>query len=142
AGVTGVEPDEMALPLERFGGLVVEPHGGAETARALAGQGEGVAGGIAESGGHLAMPGVEPVLGEEVRLGDLTVPARQSLEDAAVRHGTARHRLDVPEVGAGEAEADRGARSEAVDRFQYDKTAPGADEGGSGAQQLRQGVRE
>lgn len=82
------------------------------------------------------MARVEAVLGEQVGLGDLAVAARQSVEDPAVRHRAARHRLDVPEVGAGEAEADGGVGAEAVAGFQDDESAAGADEGGSGVQEL------
>lgn len=88
------------------------------------------------------MAGVEPVLGEQVGLGDLAVPAGQSVEDAAVRQGTARHGFDVPEVGAAEAEADGGVRAESVTRFQDDETAAGADQGGSGVQGFLQRALE
>lgn len=84
------------------------------------------------------MAGIESVLGEQVGLGDLAVTARQSVEDAAVRQGTARHGLDVPEVGAAEAEADGRVRAESVARFQDEQTAAGADQGGSGVQGLLQ----
>lgn len=88
------------------------------------------------------MAGVESVLGEQVRLGDLTVAARQSVEDFAVRHRAARHGLHVPEVGAGEAQPDGRVRAQSVRRFQHDESAPGAHEGGSGAQQFLEGVGE
>ncbi len=88
------------------------------------------------------MAGIEPVLGEQVGLGDLALAAGQSVEDAAVRQGTAGHGLDVPEVGAAEAEADGGVRSESVGRFQDDEAPPGADEGGSGVQEFREGAVE
>jgi hypothetical protein len=85
---------------------------------------------------------VEAVLGEEVGLGDLALAPRESVEDLPVRHGAARDGLDVAEIGAGETQADRGVGAESVARFQDHETAPGAHEGGSGAQQLLQRVRE
>jgi hypothetical protein len=86
--------------------------------------------------------GVEAVLGEEVGLGDRAVAAREAVEDPAVRQGAARHGLDVAEVGAGEAQADGRVRAQPVGGFQDDETAPGAHEGGSGAQQLLEGFGE
>ncbi len=86
------------------------------------------------------MARVEPVLGEQVGLRDLPVPAGQSVEDPAVRHGAARHGLDVPEVRVGQAQADGGVRAPSVGGLQHHESAPGADEGGSGAQQLLEGV--
>ncbi len=110
-GVADVQADEMAPAFRRFGGLVVQPDGGAEAAGALGGQGEGVARGVAEACGHLAVAGVEAVLGEQVGLGDLAVTARQSVQDPSVRRRAARHGLDVPEVRAGEAEPDGRVRT-------------------------------
>ncbi len=135
-GIPGVQADEVALPVARLGGFVVEPDGGAEAAGGLGGQREGVAGGVAEAGGDLAVAGVEPLLGEQVGLGDAVLSTRQPIEDPAVGQGAARHGLDVAEVGAGQAEADGGVRAEAVAGFQYDESAPGAHEGGAGPQQL------
>lgn len=117
-GVPRVQPGEMALPLDRLRGLVVQPDGGAERAYRLGGQRERVARRVSEPGGDLAVAGIESVLGEQVGLGDLAVTARQPVEDAAVRQGTARHGLDVPEIGAAEAEADGRVRAESVARFQ------------------------
>jgi len=48
----------------------------------------------------------------------------------------------VPEIRAAEAQADHGVRPESVGRFQDGESAPGADEGGSRVQQLRQGFGE
>ncbi len=63
-----VQADEVPLALDRLGGLVVEPDGGAQAARRLRGERQRVAGGVAEPGGDLAVAGVEPVLGEEIGL--------------------------------------------------------------------------
>jgi hypothetical protein len=141
-GIPRVQPDEVPLPLHRLRGLVVQPDGGAEPAGALGGQGERVARRVSEPGGDLAVAGVESVLGEQVGLGDLAVTARQSVEDAAVGQGAARHGLDVPEVGAAEAESDGRVRTESVTRFQDDETAAGADQGGSGVQGFLQRAAE
>ncbi len=141
-GAADVQPGEVAHAGGRLGGLVVEPDGGAEAARGLAGQRQGVAGGVAEAGGHLAVAGVEPVLGEQVGLGDLALAARQLVQDLPVRHGAARHGLDVAEVPAAETEAEGGVRAQAVARLQDDQAAAGADECGPGAQQLLQGGGE
>ncbi|GDY64259.1 hypothetical protein SAV14893_036520 [Streptomyces avermitilis] len=48
----------------------------------------------------------------------------------------------MAEIGAGQAEADGRVRAEPVAWFQYDETAPGAHQGGSGAQQLLECVGE
>ncbi|GGZ84527.1 hypothetical protein GCM10010344_59870 [Streptomyces bluensis] len=48
----------------------------------------------------------------------------------------------MAEIGPAEAEADGRVRAEPVARFKYDETAPGAYEGGSGAQQFLQRVAE
>lgn len=140
--VARVQAHQVPLALDGLGGLVVQPHGGAQPARLLRGQGERVARGVAEAGGDLAVARVEPVLGEEVGLGDLALAPGESVEDLAVRHCAARDGLDVAEIGAGETQADRGVGAESVARFQDHETAPGAHEGGSGAQQLLQRVRQ
>ncbi len=132
----------MALPLARFGGLVVEPHGGAEAPGVLGAEGEGVAGGIAEAGGDLAVARVEGLLGEQVGFGDAVLVDRESVQDPPVGQAPAGHGLDVAEVGAGEAEADGGVGAESVGRFQHDESAPGAGQGGSGAQQFLEAVGE
>ncbi|MGX1029474.1 hypothetical protein RKD38_004155 [Streptomyces ambofaciens] len=135
-------PARVALPLPRFGGFVVEPDGGAQAPGALGGQGERVAGGVAEAGGDLAVAGVEGLLGEQVGFRDAVLPDRQSVQDPPVGHGAAGHGLDVAEVGAGESEADGGAGAVSVGRFQHDEPAPGADQGGSGAQYFLESVGE
>lgn len=86
------------------------------------------------------MAGVEAVLGGQVGFGDAVLAAGQSVEDAAERQGVARHGLQVAEVGAAESQSEGGVRAEAVGGFQGDQSALGADEGGTRAQQLLQGV--
>ncbi|BBC34604.1 hypothetical protein SGFS_058980 [Streptomyces graminofaciens] len=48
----------------------------------------------------------------------------------------------MAEVGAGQAQTDGGVGAESVAGLQDDETAPGAHEGGSGAQQFLEGVGE
>ncbi|MGW1927308.1 hypothetical protein ACWCQ0_52595, partial [Streptomyces massasporeus] len=95
-GEAAVEPDEVALAVGRLRGLVVEPDGGAEPAGLLGGEGEGVAGGVAEAGGDLAVARVETFLGADVadgdRIGDPLGMHRigEAVEEAAVAAGAAR----------------------------------------------------
>lgn len=138
-GVPDVQADEVALPLDGFGGFVVQPDDRAEASGGVGGEGQGVAGGVAEAGGHLTVPGVEALLGEQVGLGDAVVPAGQSVEDPAVRQGAARHRLQVAQVRAAEAQADGRGGPAPVGGLQGDESAPGAHQGGSRAQQFVQG---
>lgn len=142
-GETGVQAGEMALPLDRLGGLVVEPHGGAQPSGRVGRQGQRVTRRVAQAYGHLAVARVEAVLGEQVGVDDLAaLAARGSVQNLAVGHRPARDGLDVAEVGAAEAQADGGVRAEAVAGFQDDESAPGAHESGSGAQQFLECVRE
>jgi hypothetical protein len=64
----------------------------------------------------------------------------EAVEDPAVGGGASRDGLDGAEVGATQAEADGGVGAVAVGRLEDDQAALGADEGGSGAQQLMEGV--
>ena len=48
----------------------------------------------------------------------------------------------MAEIGPGEPQADGRVRAESVARFQDHETAPGAHEGGSGAQQFVERVRQ
>lgn len=142
-----VQPGEVALAVAGLGLLVVEPDGRAEPAGGLGGQRQGVAGGVAEAGGDLAVAGVDgggeaSGAGGLARFGEYlgaAVGVGEAVEDAAVRGGAARNRLDVAEVGMAEAEADRVAGAEPVGGFQDDQAAAGADECGSGAQELVEG---
>lgn len=138
-GVPGVQADEMALLLRGLPGLVVEPGGTAEPSGRLGGEGQGVTGGVAEPGGDLAVAGVQVLVAEQVGAGDPVRGARDSVEDPAEGGGAALHGLEVPEVGVAEPEAEGGGRGSVVRRFQHEEPAAGADEGGSGVQQLVQG---
>ncbi len=146
-GVADVEPGEIALAFARLGLFVVEPDGRAEPAGGLGGERHGVARGVAEPGGDLAVAGVDrgsvPArAGGGVGFGEhlgAAVGIGEPVEDPAVRGRGARDGLDVPEVRAAEAEADRGRRAESVGGLQDDQAAAGADERGSGAQELLEG---
>lgn len=139
-GVTRVQTDQMALAFHGLGGLVVEPHRGAEPARRLRREGQREARRVAEPGGDLAVTRVEAVLGQQIRVHlGLAGPVR-AVEDLAVRGRAARHRLDVAEVGAGEAEPHGGVGAQAVGGLQDDESAARADECGTGAEHLVQGV--
>ncbi|CAM5404358.1 hypothetical protein STANM309S_05484 [Streptomyces tanashiensis] len=147
-GEAAVEPDEVALAVGGFGGLVVEPDDRAEPAGLLGGEGEGVAGGVAEAGGDLAVARVESLLGTDVADGDRVGDALrvhgigEAVEEAAVAGGAARDGLDGAQVGVGEAEADGAGRAVAVGRFEDGHAAAGADEGGAGAEHLAEGLVE
>lgn len=146
-GEAAVEPDEVALTVGGFGGLVVEPDGRAEAVRPPRWRGEGVAGGVAEAGGDLAVAWVEALLGAYVadgdRIGDPLGVAGigEAVEEAAVAAGAARDGLDGAEVGVGEAESDGGGGAQPVGRFEDGHAAAGPDEGGSRRRAPRGGPR-
>ena len=64
----------------------------------------------------------------------------EAVEEAAVRGGAARHRLDVAQVGVAEAEADRAARPAAVGGFEDEEPPGGAHEGRTGDQEFMEGA--
>lgn len=85
--------------------------------------------------------GETPGSGGCARLGKefgTTLGVGQTVEDPPVGGGAARHGLDVAELRVAEPEADRAGRAESVGGLQDDQTATGADERGSGAQELAQ----
>ncbi len=157
-GEAAVEPDEVAPAFVGLGGLVVEPDGRAEPAGLLGGEGQGVAGGVAETGGDLAVARVEPLLGAHVadgdrighargaagsgRVGSGQVGLREAVEEAAATPRAARDGLDGAEVGVGQAEADGAGGAEAVGGFEDGHAPAGADEGGAGAEHLAEGPVE
>lgn len=79
------------------------------------------------------MARVEALLGEQVGMHDL------GGAPAVVRQRAARDGLQVAEVRTAEPEAERGVRTEPVGGLQRHETAPGAHEGGTGAQQFLEG---
>ncbi len=83
------------------------------------------------------MTGVVERVGPGVVAG---VPLREAVQYPRVRQGAARDGLDVADLGVAEAEADGGLRAEAVGRCEDDQTAARPDQGGTGAQQLVEGV--
>lgn len=141
-GVAGVQADQMALPFQWFGGLVVEPDRHAEPAGGLGGEGQRVTGGVSEPGGDLTAARVESGVAEDVGAGQRVVGVREAVEEPAVGGGAARHGLDVPEFRVGQPEAGGQGRAAPVGGFEYEKSAAGTDQGGSGAQELVQSAVE
>ncbi|SCL90594.1 hypothetical protein SAMN04883147_103823 [Streptomyces sp. DpondAA-F4] len=61
---------------------------------------------------------------------------RKAVEEPAVGGGAARHGLDVSELRVSEPQTDGAGGAAAVARFEDQEPAAGADQGGSGAQEL------
>lgn len=128
-GVAGVHADEVALAFQRFGRFVVQPDGRGEPACGLGGEGQYVARGVSEPGGDLAAAGVEAGVTEDVGAGQRAVGIREAVEEAAVRGGAARQRLDVSQVRVGEPETDRAGRTRPVGGFEDKKSPAGLPRG-------------
>ncbi len=114
-GVSDVQTEQMTLALGRLRRFVVQPDGRAHPAGALGHQRHGVAGGVAEPGGDLAVARVETGLLGDVGVGDLPGPGtglRQTAEEVDVGGGVARDGFEVSEVRDAQAEPEGGGRAE------------------------------